>query len=518
MSRHVLAGALALVLAAQGMSMPRADTLVVTPLALDRQAAPGGGRFVLIGDIWIDTLRRVLFSAATSQGRMGIYRVARGQTSRLLATGDAAPSGGRFEFLLEPAGNVQGDIAFIATTVSPAHIGVYLLRDGILSTIALDGDPAPSRRGETFSSFDQVQIDSFGEIVFGAVLAGPDGRGIFRASASGIEAVLVPGDFLGAREVLETLQFRANDAGDVASLVRITDRQLFGPQVYFPVELWLRRQGTSHVLAGEFFTAGNASDIFLNFAVTFNQVAIDPEGGISFYAGTEQRPLGAYFVNRNGGFLQNDRILGMRDPAPLSPGDEFFALGAFGMSPKGLLAFHATTELGPQGGAIFARRNGVMVPVAIAGELRPGSLTDLPAQPWRGFQTLEMNPEGAFIFTELAGIIRPSLFMARFVPAPFSVIDDLRGLIPTLPLTPADAALLLSRLASIERFAADDAGEQARKLALTLQRAIRGKAGGAIPLEAADPLDPLLDDLVIAVSQPRQAPVASRFDSLPIER
>src|SRR5262245_41006130 len=50
-----------------------ADTLVVTPVALDQQLAPGGGRYILIGDMWIDSLRRVVFTASTSSGKMGLY-------------------------------------------------------------------------------------------------------------------------------------------------------------------------------------------------------------------------------------------------------------------------------------------------------------------------------------------------------------------------------------------------------------------------------------------------------------
>jgi hypothetical protein len=452
--------------------------------------------------MWIDPLRRVLFTASQSQGKMGLYRTARGVTTRLLATGDAAPSGGRFVFLLEVSGNEAGDIVFTATTTTPAHIGVYLLRDGQLSTVAIDNTPAPARHGGIFAGFDQVQITSTGEIYFGADLAAPDGRGIFKATPSGLEAVLVPGDFLSDREITHTLQFRANDAGDVASLNLIKSHEfLLGEPL--TVELWLRRQGRNQVLASQYHSAGG-TDIFLNFAVTFNQVVIDQPGAVSFYAGTDQRPLGAYFVNTGGGFLQNDRLIQMGDPSPLEPGD--------------LLAI---TENGPAAGALFARHEGITIPVAIAGTLRPGGGEDSQAT-WSGFQTIEMNDDGAFLFTDFQGLVRIGLFVGRFVPAPAAILATLRARIPTLGLAPADAALLLSRLDSIERYdTGADYGSQALKLAQGVQRAIRSKAGRTIPEAAADALDPLLDDLVVALTplpKPAAPPNPARFDSLGIDR
>lgn len=513
-----------LVLAAALCVTPQAwaDTLVVTPVALDEQAAPGGGRYILIGDIWIDSLRRVVFTASTTQGKMGLYRRARGQTARLVATGDAAPSGGKFLFLLEASQNSAGDIAFVATTTTPAHIGVYLLRDGRITTLALDNEPAPSQRGESFTGFDQVQINEPGDVYFGATLAAPDGRGIFRADASGIEGVLVPGDFLADREVVQTLQFRANDAGDVAALTLITSHTFLFPPEPIVEELWLHRQGMNRVLAGDFLTA-SGSDIFLNFAITFNQVSIDESGVVDFYAGTEQHPLGTFFENRAGGFLQNDRLLATQDASPLKPGDLLYALGAFGTDPGGLMVFHAITEQGPARGALFARHNGVTIPVAVAGTPRVGRVGDAPPPLWSGFQTLEMNSSGAFLFTDFQGLYRLALFMGRIVPGTSAVVDSLRQITPTLPLQPADAALLLSRLNSIERYATVDGGAQARALALGLQRAIRSKADGAIPLEAADALDPLLEDLIasLAPSAPAAVPAVTapaRFDRLGIDR
>jgi hypothetical protein len=210
----------------------------------------------------------------------------------------------------------------------------------------------------------------------------------------------------------------------------------------------------------------------------------------------------------------------MGDPSPLEAGDHLFALGAFGAGPGGLIVFHAITETGPAGGAIFARQGGSTFPVAIAGTARPASGVDAPVQPWSGFQTIEMNNEGAFLFTDFQGLVRLGLFMGRLVPAPGPILDALRARVPTLALAPADTALLLSRLDSIERFAAVDGGGQALKLAMGVQRAIRSKAGTTIPELAADALDPLLEDLVVALTPPPPAQLAmpARFDSIRIDR
>src|SRR5437867_8867896 len=112
--RRIRLASFIITIAALAPAWVRGDTLVVTPIAVSRQTAPVGGRYILFGSIGIDNLRRVTFTASLSRGKVGIFRASRGMVTPLVLTGDAAPSdaGNAFNTLLEAASNARGDLAF----------------------------------------------------------------------------------------------------------------------------------------------------------------------------------------------------------------------------------------------------------------------------------------------------------------------------------------------------------------------------------------------------------------------
>src|SRR5262249_22976093 len=153
----------------------------------------------------------------------------RGVVTPLALTGDPAPSdaGNRFSVFEEAASDSRGDVAFIATVFFPPREGVFLMRDGVITTLALQGAPAPTRLGEFLDSFGQIRILDSGDVYFSAALAdaptsgSPARQAIVRASAAGLEGLIAPGDvYMGERQVFETLHFHVNESGEVAALVR----------------------------------------------------------------------------------------------------------------------------------------------------------------------------------------------------------------------------------------------------------------------------------------------------------
>jgi hypothetical protein len=157
--------------------------------------APGGGTFLGVRQVSINGLGQVVFAAFGTQNG-GLYLAANGQLS--LAVDDNTPlpqGGGTFSTISLNAINNAGQIAFLAQSF-PNPNGMYLDSNGVFSTIARDGDPAPG--GGNFSlGFPDPRfgpaISNNGDVAFAADLTS-GGRAVFRFSQGSITRIAGPGD------------------------------------------------------------------------------------------------------------------------------------------------------------------------------------------------------------------------------------------------------------------------------------------------------------------------------------
>ncbi len=405
----------------------RAEEPVVTPIAVSGQASPIGGSYILFGDVSIDGLGGVTFTASLTNGKVVVFRRSScGVLEPLVTRGDPAPLdfGGTFNILFEASSNSAGDLAFLADNQQTGLRGVFRREGGVITTVAREFDPAPIPSGGFFTGFDQVYLLGSGEIYFGGSVqtsAGEPSRAVIKSTTSGLEPVVAPGDrFGGIKEVAEALQFEVNQSGDVAVLAIVTDSASL-TEDQFASEILLFSGGVLQSLALENGPAEGPTEIFLHFAETFDQVNIEDAGVVAFFASTNDAALGAYFVNQTGEILANTKILKQGDPTPLSASDTFRSLRGFGLNMFDTLVFHATTDQSPAGG-LFARRGGDLVSVAQVGEPRPDGL-----DVWNGFLRVEVNNQDDFVFTDFQGLVQSGVFLGEFVPSPIAPgeVEDL---------------------------------------------------------------------------------------------
>jgi hypothetical protein len=166
------------------------DGGVLSPVALVGDAAPGtgGSSYTQLSTLTpsVSPLGTVLFSSGFAGGAasgVGLFRAAGGAHTPIAFTGDAVPDVPGSTFVSFPdigAINAAGDVAFQASISQPAGgRGVFLSESGILSTVAITGDPVPVSGG-TFNSFgNRPAINTSGDVAFSA-------QANFGAASSGI--------------------------------------------------------------------------------------------------------------------------------------------------------------------------------------------------------------------------------------------------------------------------------------------------------------------------------------------
>lgn len=506
MESHVsgrLRRACALMCALLAPALTPAEQLVVTPIAVAGQTAPAEGRYILFGDIDVDSVRRVTYTASMSSGRNVIFRTHRGAPVPMVLTGDDAPpdAGTAFDTLLEASSNAAGDLVFIASLFFPQRTGVFLLRGGVITTLALEGAAAPTRRGERFAAFDQLRLLDTGAVYFSATLRGPPadpqpmGRAIVRAVDGVLEPVIVPGDtYMGLRQVEETLQYDVSASEEVVALARITDRD-FLQGTLLVSEIILLSGGQLRTLASVDLSISGGVDLVRNFAVTFDQVHIDVNGLPSFYAGTNDHPLGGVFRNTTGRLFGNARVVVQGDPSPVAPGDVLGALGAFGLNGADTLVLHALTRDHRTGGLFARQAGGDLETVALAGEPRPGG-----QDVWHGFLQIDLNEEGAFVFTDFQNLlVQVGVFLGRFLPPPGVILERLIDLVDAGDLDRGLNANLTFRLQSIGRSLARDDQMSALRQTEALLTEVDRRAGRILDEATAERLSALLEDLVASL-------------------
>ncbi|HET6373965.1 MAG TPA: hypothetical protein VFG76_11705 [Candidatus Polarisedimenticolia bacterium] len=495
MRRCFLVAALAMAAPAAG-TMAWADSLVVTPVAVAGERSPAGGSYFLFGDISIDTLKRTTFAASVINGRGGIFQTSRGEIVPLVLQGDPAPpeAGSFFLAFFEGAANRHGDFAFIATTLPSGRPGVFKGSGGVITSVALAGDLAPTRFGESFIDFDQLYILDSGDIYFGGGLFGSErleSRAVFRASSEGLEAVVTPGDhFDFIREVVEALQFDVNQSGELAILTATTEFENLEPSITF--EMLRLSEGRLTSLAAAGAPIGR-NDFLRSFAATFDQTNIDESGTLSFFGSTDALPLGGYFENPLNVPRDNRKLVAQGDPSPVSPADRFLAFGSFARNELGTIAFAATTREVP-GGGFYVQRGGEDFIVAQIGEPRPDG-----GDVWHGFLRADMGPEDSFIFTDRQGVALVGIFSGRFLPPPAVLVERLQDILDSAALNGESVAGLTRQVTAIGRAVDREDLASALRLSLALRTEIDQRAGRSVSTSTADELASRLEDLILAL-------------------
>jgi len=159
---------------------------VVTKIAATGDATPVGGTYSTLRSPTMLNANIGAFSASI-QGlpgvNSGIFLFNGAVITPIAVAGDPAPSGGSFTSFGAPTMNLNGDVAFIASTDTAPTSGIFELPfGGALGARVVSGAANPC--GGTFLAFNGIDLNIWGDLVFSARgLGGPDG--IF-ATISGV--------------------------------------------------------------------------------------------------------------------------------------------------------------------------------------------------------------------------------------------------------------------------------------------------------------------------------------------
>lgn len=122
-----------------------------------------------------------------------------------------------YESFSAPSINEAGAVAFTAALKGSGERGaatsaVIRVKGKSSQWIAANGDANGGTPGAVFKEFSAPVIGSAGEILFGALTAGPDpGSGLYLSTSQGVRPVPLPNDFrLGPRDLLQPL-FSSHD-------------------------------------------------------------------------------------------------------------------------------------------------------------------------------------------------------------------------------------------------------------------------------------------------------------------
>lgn len=149
----------------QGLFLARAGTVV--PIVTTGQVSPSGGVFTDFANPTLNARDVVAFvGRTTGRAHEGIFTGSEGSTTAVVLGGEAAPTGGVFEFFLDgtPAQNDRGQIAFIASTTDHATQGVYVLAGDRPVPVVTTDDEAPV--GGKFTEFGFVMLTDAGTVGF----------------------------------------------------------------------------------------------------------------------------------------------------------------------------------------------------------------------------------------------------------------------------------------------------------------------------------------------------------------
>jgi hypothetical protein len=202
--------------------------------AIGDVTSTGGAISSLSGSPSINLLGQVAFSATTGTlpGTLGLFIGAGGTPAKVVAVGDAAPSGGTFATFAPSGFNNAGKLAFISTLTGGSGGGVFIgSSSSAPAAIALNGAAAPS--GGNFSittARPDVSINNADDMVFRASLTGgtaDSGYFIRRGPVGPLQTAVLQGQAApGTTGVFDTIvqgvnnlpseQFQLGPDGDLA--------------------------------------------------------------------------------------------------------------------------------------------------------------------------------------------------------------------------------------------------------------------------------------------------------------
>ncbi len=159
------------------------------------ERAPGGGVFDFVSSnapAMSDSGQAVFVADTTPYFRNGLHSSSNGMLSRIAVNGDPAPGGGTFFYFGSVSINTSGEVAFVGLTSFPSRSGLYLFSDPDFRSLLALGDPAPG--GGTFSDFPFLSLNNQLRVAFAASVTAPGQPGIFRWSQDMVTAIAQTGD------------------------------------------------------------------------------------------------------------------------------------------------------------------------------------------------------------------------------------------------------------------------------------------------------------------------------------
>ncbi len=230
----LLLATLAVVAAVQPAPPPPAapPSFAIRAVALTGQRTPEGGVFTEFSDPALNERGSLAFAALTSgqQAHAAVYLRVNERISTLVASGQAAPTGGAFRVFNDVTLSGRDTVVFLGRTSDRvAHQGLYLARNGTIVPVVATGQPAPG--GGAFSDFANPTINARDVVAFVGRIGQGGREGIFTSGEGSIIPVALSGQ---PSPIGGTFQFfvdgspAQNDRGEIAFIAAIAPRGTFG--------------------------------------------------------------------------------------------------------------------------------------------------------------------------------------------------------------------------------------------------------------------------------------------------
>ncbi|MCI0352709.1 MAG: hypothetical protein L0Z53_25085 [Acidobacteriales bacterium] len=356
-----------------------------------------GGSVATNGDVVspilpvIDDSSRVTF-INSSIARSGIFRLANGVISKVLARGDVAPGGGTFIRFTAVAANNAGDVAFMATYFpSPGSFvprtGLFVTSGGTVNKILAVGDVFPEG-GQFFAFVGAFSMNDAGQVAFTGISDGVAGHsGVFLYSGGQLQVVVPEFSSLpNGQTLVATFSASINNAGQIAFMSQTLEQNRLG--------VFLFSQGA----VSQIMAIGQATPDGDSFTGAF-RVQITSSGQVAFISRLLQH-ASTLFISSGGEFT---RIAGQGDVVDRTP--RFVSPFAFGAGTDRVLVFASTF---PGGTGLFSAplRGHEATLVARVGEnVGPDGVI------LGFFENFSMNRQGQVVFnSDLSGMIS-SIFL-----------------------------------------------------------------------------------------------------------
>jgi hypothetical protein len=212
-------------------------SFAIRAAVLTGQRAPGGGVFTEFSDPALNGRGSLVFAALTTgqQAHAAVYLRVNERISTLVASGQAAPTGGAFRVFNDVILSDRDTVVFLGrTTDRIAHQGLYLARNGTIVPVVTTGQPAPG--GGAFSDFANPTINARDVVAFVGRMSQGGREGIFTSSEGSIIPVALSGQPAptgGTFEFFVDGSPAQNDRGEIAFVAALAPRGTFGVFVLF---------------------------------------------------------------------------------------------------------------------------------------------------------------------------------------------------------------------------------------------------------------------------------------------